>query len=182
MELTRAPLLNTQLDTRTVWYDGDTSFKSSDIANVITKYDVRYVDEITPDIAAYNNLVGVDRSIRVKTSCRPLSLDWDIPEQYLSLDVDEYMIEKHTQRYGSTGRDVHQRLERLISELDVYYKRGLYDMLRTIIYVINTLSYHDIVWGIGRGSSVSSYVLYVIGVHDVDSFEYELDIDDFLHD
>jgi DNA polymerase III alpha subunit len=38
------------------------------------------------------------------------------------------------------------------------------------------------VWGIGRGSSVSSYVLYVLGVHDVDSYAYDLDIGDFLHD
>jgi DNA polymerase III alpha subunit len=53
-------------------------------------------------------------------------------------------------------------------------------ILRAITYVINTLQDKNIVWGVGRGSSVSSYVLYILGVHDVDSVKYNLDIADFL--
>jgi DNA polymerase III alpha subunit len=39
---------------------------------------------------------------------------------------------------------------------------------------------NDIVWGVGRGSSVASYTLYLIGVHKIDSIKYELDINEFL--
>ena len=37
-----------------------------------------------------------------------------------------------------------------------------------------------VIWGVGRGSSVASYVLYKLGIHRVDSMFYELDIDEFL--
>jgi DNA polymerase III alpha subunit len=39
---------------------------------------------------------------------------------------------------------------------------------------------HNIVWGVGRGSSVASYVLYLIGVHKINSMYYDLDIEEFL--
>jgi DNA polymerase III alpha subunit len=39
---------------------------------------------------------------------------------------------------------------------------------------------NNIVWGVGRGSSVASYVLYLLGVHKVDSIKYGLDIREFL--
>jgi DNA polymerase III alpha subunit len=38
----------------------------------------------------------------------------------------------------------------------------------------------NIVWGVGRGSSVASYVLFLIGTHKVDSVKYELDFNEFL--
>jgi DNA polymerase III alpha subunit len=37
-----------------------------------------------------------------------------------------------------------------------------------------------VLWGVGRGSSVASYCLYILGVHKVDSIKYELDIHEFL--
>jgi len=39
---------------------------------------------------------------------------------------------------------------------------------------------NNIVWGVGRGSSVASYVLFLLGVHKIDSMYYELSVDEFL--
>jgi DNA polymerase III alpha subunit len=39
---------------------------------------------------------------------------------------------------------------------------------------------NKIVWGVGRGSSVASYVLFLIGIHKVNSLKYNLDIKEFL--
>jgi DNA polymerase III alpha subunit len=39
---------------------------------------------------------------------------------------------------------------------------------------------NNIIWGVGRGSSVASYVLYLLEVHRVDSMYYNLDIREFL--
>jgi len=41
---------------------------------------------------------------------------------------------------------------------------------------------HDnrVIWGVGRGSSVASYVLYLLGVHRIDSMYYDLDAGEFL--
>ena len=67
-----------------------------------------------------------------------------------------------------------------MEEIKIYKNLELMDVLATLIYIINTLVDNNIVWGVGRGSSVSSYVLYLIGVHDIDSFKYDLKIEDFL--
>jgi len=36
------------------------------------------------------------------------------------------------------------------------------------------------IWGVGRGSSVASYVLYLLDVHRIDSMFYDLDPSEFL--
>ena len=65
-------------------------------------------------------------------------------------------------------------------ELAMYKERGLYPILQLLIYIIDTMRKHNLVWGVGRGSSVSSYVLYILGVHKVDSYKYNLDMKEFL--
>jgi DNA polymerase III alpha subunit len=49
-----------------------------------------------------------------------------------------------------------------------------------LIYIIDTMRKNNIVWGVGRGSSVASYILYLLGVHKVDSVKYNLHIEEFL--
>jgi DNA polymerase III alpha subunit len=56
----------------------------------------------------------------------------------------------------------------------------MFDLLFYLKYLVDTMRENKIVWGVGRGSSVASYVLYLIGVHKIDSIKYELDINEFL--
>lgn len=143
---------------------------------------VRYTDVITDDIEQFNRSARADERITVKKECRPLSFKWKLPPEYAALDVVEYLSDRHVQLTLNLNDDEsNARDYRLITEIARYKSLGLFDVLRAIIWIINTLSSNNVVWGVGRGSSVSSYVLYVIGVHDVDSFAYGLDIDDFLH-
>ena len=69
---------------------------------------------------------------------------------------------------------------RVEMELGMYKERGLYPILQLLVYIIDTMRQNNLVWGVGRGSSVSSYLLYILGVHKVDSHKYELDIKEFL--
>jgi DNA polymerase III alpha subunit len=69
---------------------------------------------------------------------------------------------------------------RVDMELAEYKARNLYPVLRVLIYIIDTMRKNNIVWGIGRGSSIASYVLYLLSVHKVDSIKYNLDIKEFL--
>jgi DNA polymerase III alpha subunit len=39
---------------------------------------------------------------------------------------------------------------------------------------------NNILWGVGRGSSVASFVLYLIGIHRINSLFYNLPIEEFL--
>ena len=62
----------------------------------------------------------------------------------------------------------------------MFEERGLYPILQLLVYIIDVMRKNKLVWGVGRGSSVASYVLYLMGVHKVDSYKYSLDIKEFL--
>lgn len=177
-------LYNTQLDDRILWYDGCSSYDPTKLLSLINKgYKISYVDYITPDILEYNRLSNTESEIRVKTESNVLDSSWNLPDDYLNLDVYEYIIDKHAELTNNMSDvEINNRDIRLADELTKFQHMNLTDVLRAIIYIINTLTFRHQVWGVGRGSSVSSYVLYVIGAHDVDSFAYELDINDFLHE
>jgi len=171
-----------KLKDRMLWFDGDSTVDAKYIINNITKgniVDSLFVEELTDEIIQYNRLVPKSEKISVKSKFNNLSFDWNIPEEYKTLNVISYVADKLAQQSDSVD-DIELREQRCAEELVIYKKMGLFDTLRTLIYIINTLIEKNIVWGVGRGSSVSSYVLYVIGVHDVDSFLYDLNIEDFL--
>lgn len=144
--------------------------------------EVKFVESLTDEIEQFNKLVNPDKRISIKTNVNALHLDWTIPEEYLKLDIRSYLVDK---LYGlpeiDDEKELIVRAKRVAQEIKMYEERNLTDVLRVLIYVINTLNRNNVVWGVGRGSSVSSYVLYLIGVHDVDSVKYDLDIEDFMH-
>lgn len=101
------------------------------------------------------------------------SKQFNIPQHYLELDVAEYI--------RSLAHDVTpEGQERVEMELDLFRTRNLYPVLQLLIYIVDTMRKHNLVWGVGRGSSVASYCLYLIGVHKIDSLKYNLDIREFL--
>ena len=175
----------TVLKDRTLYYDGDTEISPDRIVEFLDKglRDV-FVTELTEEIQEFNRYGST--KITTKDKVRPLSFEWNIPEPYKSLDVEEYVEDKMDEviyeQFGGKlgGPNITTRVHRTYDELDLYKELDLIPILRAIIYVINTLQDNKIVWGVGRGSSVSSYVLYLLGVHDVDSVKYNLDIADFL--
>ena len=65
-------------------------------------------------------------------------------------------------------------------ELELFLDRGMEPVLKFLIYLVNICQQNDVVLGVGRGSSVASYCLYLIGIHCIDSIKYELDIKEFL--
>lgn len=179
----KAHLLNTKLKDRTLWYDGDSSFNVNTLTQSLQRYDVKYVDELNDLVREYNQHVAAQQELKVKNHSNQLCYQWTIPEQYKNLNVFEYLVKAHTVLMDDKPEaELEQRERRLCAEIIQYRKYGLDDVLRAVIWIINTLTANNVVWGVGRGSSVSSYVLYVIGVHDVDSFAYNLDLDDFLHE
>jgi DNA polymerase III alpha subunit len=62
----------------------------------------------------------------------------------------------------------------------LYQERNLFDLLRYLAYLVAVMQDNRIIWGVGRGSSVASYVLYKLGVHRIDSMYYDLDPQEFL--
>ena len=101
-----------------------------------------------------------------------------IPQHYKDLDVEEYV--RNLVPYGVDGTDNAATSQRVDMELNLYKERGLIPILQVLVYVVDTLHQNSLVWGVGRGSSVASYVLYLIGIHKIDSLKYNLDIREFL--
>jgi DNA polymerase III alpha subunit len=102
---------------------------------------------------------------------RVLQGNWRMPKEYKDMDIAEYVL-------GLCKAD--HELQRVGQELLLYQERDLFDLLRYLKYLVDTLRKNNVVWGVGRGSSVASYVLFLIGVHKIDSLYYNLDIEEFL--
>jgi DNA polymerase III alpha subunit len=96
---------------------------------------------------------------------------WYMPEEYRLYDIVDWLY--------CECRTPEQK-DRVTEELKLFAQHNMIDLLKYIKYLVDTMRKNDIVWGVGRGSSVASYVLYLIGVHKVDSIKYELDIREFL--
>jgi DNA polymerase III alpha subunit len=181
-------LNKTSLKNRDLWQDGDSSLSYDELEKLVLRgTDIAglFVNEITSKVKQYNLYVSKERQLTTKKDVKPLDFSWNIPEEYINLDIAKYVIGKLVQEAklkSLTREQIFERMARSADELILYEKYNAMDILRALIYIINTLDAHKIVWGIGRGSCVASYILYLIGVHDVDSIKYELDIVDFLHD
>ena len=48
-----------------------------------------------------------------------------------------------------------------------------------MVYLVDYMRDNNILWGVGRGSS-ASYVLYLIGIHKINSIQFGLDWREFL--
>jgi DNA polymerase III alpha subunit len=97
--------------------------------------------------------------------------NWHMPDEFKNLNLEDYL-----QKMCSTA----QEQQRVTQELLEFKKRGMFPVLQFLIYLVDICRKNKIVLGVGRGSSVASYVLYLIGVHKVDSIKYDLDIKEFL--
>ena len=76
--------------------------------------------------------------------------------------------------------ETEEEMQRAGQELLLYQEREMFVLLKYLKYLVDTMRSNNIVWGVGRGSSVSSFVLFLIGVHKINSLYYGLDIDEFL--
>jgi DNA polymerase III alpha subunit len=138
----------------------------------------------TAAIDQYNhfcNLFLIDGHIDVETPDdgsdkynKALADNWFMPDEYKNMtlsDVENFLHSKC---------NTDQEWSRACAELDEYKNRDLLSLLKYMIYLVDFMRENNIVWGVGRGSSVASYVLYLIGVHRIDSVKYDLDYKEFF--
>jgi DNA polymerase III alpha subunit len=97
--------------------------------------------------------------------------DWLMPEEFKSIDVDDLL-------HSMVTTEIEKN--RITEELAEFKQRGLYNLLRYMVYLVYIMRKNNIVWGVGRGSSVSSYVLYLIGIHRINPLTHNLDWREFL--
>jgi len=98
------------------------------------------------------------------------SKNWFIPKSYQDMDIEGFLVDNCPK----------ENYERLIQEIQLFQRHNMIPMLKTMKYIVDTLRANNIVWGVGRGSSVASYALHIIGVHKIDSIKYNIPIEEFF--
>lgn len=96
---------------------------------------------------------------------------WLMPDQYQDLDIAEHVL---------SLCQTQEQLQRVGEELLLFQERDLFNLLRYLKYLVDVMKENHVIWGVGRGSSVASYVLYLLEVHRIDSMYYDLDPREFL--
>ena len=122
-----------------------------------------------PSLINYDTLINLSESL--EDFDRRLQQTWHMPQQYKDMDIAQYIL-----NLCKTDAE----LQRCGQELLLYQERDLFDLLRFLKYLVDTMTKNHVIWGVGRGSSVASYVLYKLGVHRIDSMFYDLDPGEFL--
>lgn len=121
-----------------------------------------------PSFVRYNDLV---EQMPTEEFDHKNQQTWFMPNSYQQLDIAEHVL-------GLCQTNA--ELQRCGQELMLYQERDLFDLLRYLKYLVDVMTQHRLIWGVGRGSSVASYVLYKLGVHRIDSLYYDLDPGEFL--
>ena len=166
---------------------GELVFNEDDLFNIImqgqqvtTLTDV-YVDanidlekiiNLLEDSGTINTWTGCDAGdVTVEEYDSAKQQQWFMPTNYMTLDIAEHVL-------GLCKTE--QELQRCGHELLMFQERNLFNLLRYLKYLVDTMQENRLIWGVGRGSSVASYVLYKLGVHRIDSMFYDLDPSEFL--
>lgn len=97
--------------------------------------------------------------------------NWFMPNEYKDFEIVDFLLNLCQNK---------EQEDRVIEELALYFQYNMIDVLRYCKYLVDTMRTNNILWGVGRGSSVASYVLYLIGIHKIDSIKFDLDINEFL--
>lgn len=142
-------------------------FKNLIVDNTVDLETAVSMLEDVPTLIRYNELAN-DSVEEFDHRCQTT---WHMPEKYKELDIAEHVL-------ALCNSDA--ELQRCGQELMLFQERDLFNLLRYLVYLVDLMRENRVIWGVGRGSSVASYVLYKLGVHKIDSLHYDLDPQEFL--
>lgn len=138
--------------------------------------DTTIVDDHTPGVNELENQLGFKflepyhtdfETTEYDQACQQL---WNMPDAYKTLNIEKWVFDQSPLEHQS----------RVLEELIEFKERNMLDLLKWLKYFVDNCDTNNILWGVGRGSSVASYVLFLIGVHSIDSVKYNLDWREFL--
>ena len=123
-------------------------------------------DENLPTLVEY-----VDTKLVLEEFDKLNQSQWQMPQEYYEIDIAKWVLDQCK---------TEEELQRAGEELLKFHDRGMFPLLQYLKYLVDTMRRNNIVWGVGRGSSVASYVLYLIGIHRINSLYYQISVDEFL--
>jgi len=139
--------------------------KNTIVENSIDFSDILELENV-PQLIKYT-----DSNVSVKEFDVKAQNNWLMPDEYKNFDIAKYILSLCA---------TEEELQRAGQELLLYQEKDMFDLLKYLKYLVDVMRKNNIVWGVGRGSSVSSFVLFLLGVHRINSLYYDLSIDEFL--
>jgi len=162
---------------------GNPIFNSLDIFKVLYQGKLTNLKEITVDYSediqqlektaefTFQRFNEQLNQISIEDFDSALQSDWFMPDEYKEFNIRDYCLERCSSK---------EQIDRVNAEMSAYEERGMIPLLQWTKHFVDTCLENNIVWGVGRGSSVASFVLYLLGVHQIDSIKYNLDWQEFL--
>lgn len=142
--------------------------------NTVTMATAQVIDQYNHfcDLFLLSSKIDVELAATNEDKYNAALIDnWYIPDHYKDIDARRWILNRPM---------THEERERVMAELQEFQNRGMMPLLNFLLYMVDTMRENNIVWGVGRGSSVASYVLYLIGVHRINSMKYNLDYKEFF--
>ena len=162
---------------------GDVIFSEEDVIELLytdPNFDISklYFDNIDKYSDSLKEL-GIDLPVINTAPKRPTLAEfdkencdnWHMPDKYYQINVLQWLLDKCQSD---------EEKMRVQMEYDLFEKKQFIRVLQFLIYFIDALRSNNMVWGVGRGSSVASFCLFLIGVHKINPMLYNLDITEFL--
>lgn len=122
--------------------------------------------ESKPNLVEY-----IDPKLSIEDFDNNNQLNWYMPIEYKEMDIAKFVLDQCTNE---------AELQRAGEELILFQERNMFVLLQYLKYLVDTMRKNNVVWGVGRGSSVASFVLFLLGVHRINSLYYDLSIDEFI--
>ena len=157
-------------------------FDNTDVFELLYQGNTSVLRKLTVDInqelVSLENTSGIqfidqlmyDQNMSIAEFDENNQKQWFMPDEYKNFDILAYILGKCTNSIEQS---------RVLDEYQEYERHNMIDLLRWCKYFVDTCINNDIIWGVGRGSSVASYILYLIGVHRINSLKYNLDWKEF---
>jgi len=162
---------------------GDVIFSEEDVIELLytdPEFDISklYLNDIDKYSQSLKEL-GIDLPVinKVPKRSNPAIFDkencdnWHMPDKYYQINVLQWLLDK--------CQNDEEKI-RVQMEYSLFEKKKFIRVLQFLIYFVDTLRANNMVWGVGRGSSVASFCLFLIGVHKINPMLYNLDITEFL--
>jgi DNA polymerase III alpha subunit len=140
------------------------------LKSLLVKEEINFDSELDlqklPELLEYQTS---DQTIEEFDNIR--SNEWFMSEEYKNFDIAKWILDQCK---------TDEELQRAGEELIMFQERDMFILLQYLKYLVDTMRKHNIVWGVGRGSSIASFVLYLIGIHRINSLYYQISINEFL--
>lgn len=171
-----------ELDHYKLWADGTVTVDDNQLENIITNgvpLNRVYVEKKTPKVVQWNKFSGQDEKFDVKTNLSPFSVDWNIPDEYVDIDIVDYISNELIPKVEQ-DEFYDARLTRIVEEVEQIQITKSESIFRCLIYILDKMKKDNVFWGLGRGSSCSVYLFYLLELHAVDCVKYDIHYSEFF--